>query len=351
MKKTVVISFKIFCKRILLTVLFAGIATASFSAGIPQYVCGTITKELLLRQTEQDISLSSRVGKIFSLTSRNTVYGAMPMEQTVIVQKDSEIPQSIQSKQPAPAAEASEPMPPETNLSQNFSEKIEIKNHTQKSFNIAELLNAPLPYQATKEGYKVLLVHTHTTECYFPNDRSDNPEENMIRIGKEFKTILEQNGIPTLHIEKVHDVPYTTSYKKSLESVTKALSEHPSIEVVIDLHRDAIYGTNGEKVRPVATVNGEDCAQVMLVCGTDEGGLPHPDWKQNLSFGAKIQAVLQQNYPKLARPLDLRRERFNTHTTKNSVIFEIGGHGNSPEEAIRGARYAAQAVSDVLKSN
>ncbi len=348
MKKTIVISLKILVKRILSLILFSVLTTTCFSLGIPQYMCRAITKELLVHQGKEERSLSSRMQKIFSLTTQNTVYAAMPMEHTEITRNDSEI---IPSGHPVPTPNASEPMPPETNLSKNLSDNIEIKNHTQKSFNTKELLDAPLPYHASEHEYKVLLVHTHTTECYFPNDRSQNPNENMIRIGKEFKTVLEQNGIPTLHIETVHDVPYTTSYKKSLESVTKALSEHPSIEVVIDLHRDAIYGANGEKVRPVATINGEECAQVMLVCGTDEGGLPHPYWKQNLSFGAKIQARLQQSYPKLARPLDLRKERFNTHTTKNSVIFEIGGHGNSLEEAIRGAKYAAWAVADVLKGN
>ena len=172
----------------------------------------------------------------------------------------------------------------------------------------------------------------------------------MIQVGKEMKAVLEENGIPTLHIETVHDVPYATSYKKSLESVTKALAEHPSIEVVIDVHRDAIYGENGEKVRPITTVNQMDTAQVMLVCGTDEGGLPHPDWKENLSFALKIQNEMQQTYENLARPLDLRKERFNTHTTKKSVIFEIGSHGNTLEEALRGARLAAQSVATVLNN-
>ena len=86
----------------------------------------------------------------------------------------------------------------------------------------------------------------------------------------------------------------------------------------------------------------------MLVCGTDEGGLPHPDWKENLSFALKIQSKMQENHPNLARPLDLRKERFNTHTTKKSVIFEIGSHGNTLEEAISGAKLAAQSVADVL---
>ena len=55
-----------------------------------------------------------------------------------------------------------------------------------------------------------------------------------------------------------------------------------------------------------------------------------------------------KHYPGLSRPVDLRKERFNTHTTKNSVILEIGANGNTLEEAISGAKLAAQSVANVL---
>ena len=129
------------------------------------------------------------------------------------------------------------------------------------------------------------------------------------------------------------------------------LTEHPTIEVVIDLHRDALYNEAGEKVKPLATINGEAAAQVMLVTGTEQGGLPHPNWADNLAFAVKVQRELLTHYPNLARPVDLRKERFNTHTTKNSVIFEIGANGNTLSEAIAGAKLAAQSVANVLNKN
>ena len=199
------------------------------------------------------------------------------------------------------------------------------------------------------KNYDTYIIYQAKRETNFEKTKN-NPDENMIRVGKEFQKVLEEHGIPTLHITTVHDVPYTTSYKMSLESVTKALKEHPSIEVVIDLHRDAIYGSNNEKVRPITVIDGVETAQVMLVCGTDEGGLPHPDWKENLSFALKVQNEMQQKYADFARPLDLRKERFNTHTTKKSVIFEIGSHGNTLEDALAGARLAAQSVANVLNN-
>ncbi len=344
MKKPVIIPIKKLIQKILATGLVFLCLMLLFSLKIPHQICRKLTNDLLIQREEP---FSHRLFQLFSFSSGATVYAAMPMEKPSVKTKlETAIPPTPIAT-PAPVTSP----PPGANLSGNSTNlNIQIKNHTQKTFDISELLAAPFPYQKNNETYKVLLVHTHTTECYFPNDRSENSEENMIRIGKEFQSILEENGIPTLHITTVHDIPYTTSYKKSLESVNKALQEYPSIEVVIDLHRDAIYAENGEKLRPITQINGVDTAQVMLVCGTDEGGLPHPNWKQNLSFAAKVQHQMQKHYPNLARPLDLRKERFNTHTTKNSVIFEIGSHGNSLEEAILGARLAAQSVANVLNA-
>ena len=345
MKKTIVISLRKVVKKIILFTLIAVCFTWLFSLKIPHMICQSLANGIL---SKQNSGFTVQFSKIFSLTSGNTVYAAMPIKEQPTTPIDSATPKkTTELSFPTPT----QTPPVQTNLLKDYTpEKILLKNHTQKTFNISELLQIPLSYQADEEGYKVLIVHTHTTECYFPNDRSENEQENMIQVGKEMKAVLEENGISTLHIETVHDVPYATSYKKSLESVTKALAEHPSIEVVIDVHRDAIYGENGEKVRPITTVNQMDTAQVMLVCGTDEGGLPHPDWKENLSFALKIQNEMQQTYENLARPLDLRKERFNTHTTKKSVIFEIGSHGNTLEEALRGARLAAQSVATVLNN-
>jgi len=343
MKKAIVISFKNVFKKITALLLILTLLTVIFSCNLPHLICQKLSDDLLISGGNH---FSDSMSRLFSFHSKNTVYAAMPVQVTAEINPD--IIQPIPSPTVPPI---SNPLP-ESNLSntESVSRAVSVKNHTKKTFDISQLLQQPLSYQADSKNYKVLLVHTHTTECYFPNDRSDNAEENMIRIGKEFKKVLEDNGIPTLHITTVHDVPYTTSYKKSLQSVTQALKEYPSIEVVIDLHRDAIFGANGEKLRPIANINGNNLAQVMLVCGTDEGGLPHPDWKENLSFALKVQSNMEENYLNLARPLDLRKERFNTHTTKKSVIFEIGSHGNSLEEAVLGARLAAQSVANVLKS-
>jgi stage II sporulation protein P len=95
-------------------------------------------------------------------------------------------------------------------------------------------------------------------------------------------------------------------------------------------------------------VNGVSTAKVMIVCGTDAMGLEHPYWRENFKLASKIQNAAQIMYPGMMRPINLRRERFNMHTTKGSLLFEIGSNGNTLDQAIEGGRNTAEAVAAVL---
>ena len=90
--------------------------------------------------------------------------------------------------------------------------------------------------------------------------------------------------------------------------------------------------------------DGARCAQLMLVVGSDEGGLTHPDWKENLANALKLQALLNRIAPGLCRDIDLRTERFNQHETPGSLLVEFGCTGNNLAEALRSADYLAQAL-------
>ena len=120
------------------------------------------------------------------------------------------------------------------------------------------------------------------------------------------------------------------------------------MKVVIDLHRDAYVYPNGTKLRVEADVNGESCAQVMLVLGTDSMGLYHPYWRTNLSLAAKIQSAADVMYPGMMRPINLRRERFNMHVTKGSLLVEIGSNGNTLTEAKTAAENLGTAIAAAL---
>lgn len=212
-----------------------------------------------------------------------------------------------------------------------------------------------------EDGPQILIMHTHTTESYTmagedvytetDTSRTDDPNYNMIRIGAEIKSVLEEMGFSVLHDTTLYDYPsYTDSYTRSLAGIKAWLEQYPSISVVLDVHRDALISKDGTVYKAVTQLDGESVAQIMLVCGTNDGGLDHPGWQDNLTIAAQIQMRLTGLEPTLARPINLRSQRFNQHLTPCSLLVEVGTSGNTLQEALRGARYFARCAGEVYSS-
>ena len=243
---------------------------------------------------------------------------------------------------------------PSTDEIKNAKE-LKINNATNYEVDINELCKYALPIKLELNEPEVLIVHTHTTECYNGNEmtgeseRTTNEHYNMCHIGDIVAETLSQSGIKVIHDKSIHDYPsYQGAYTRALKTIEKNMEEHPQIKVVLDIHRDAYVYADGSKLRVAKEINGNPTAQVMLVLGTDSMGLTHNNWRDNLTFAAKIQNTAELMYPTLMRPLNLRRERFNTHITKGSLLLEIGSNGNSIEEAERAAEYIGKAIATVL---
>lgn len=241
------------------------------------------------------------------------------------------------------------------------ADAIAIGGNAASRVDSASLLMTPLKLEQTDEP-TVLIVHTHTSEAYSPTPdasyeatdpyRTADPEYNMLRVGAEVSRVLEAQGIKTVQDLAVNDDPeYIGAYERSFDRIEAQLEEHPSIQVVLDIHRDAVENEEGEALRTSAEIDGETYAQLMLVVGTDEGGLAHPDWQENLSFALKLQALLEREKPGLCRHLSLRKERFNQHFTPCSLLVEIGTSGNTQEEALRTARYFAATLAKLIQAS
>lgn len=238
------------------------------------------------------------------------------------------------------------------------NKNIYLNNETSFDINIDELLGEKLSIEK-KEGPLVLIVHTHTTESYTPSGQSSySPSEstrtqdknyNVVRVGSEIAAEIEKSGIGVIHDETINDYPsYNGSYKKTLGVIEGYLNKYPSIQVVFDVHRDGMTKSDGTKLKVCAEVGGEKTSQVMVLCGSSEGGLPHPNWRENLKLGLRIQDVLTRDYKGLARPLHLVKERYNQHATKGSMIIEVGTDGNTIEEAVAAGKYTGRAIAKVL---
>jgi stage II sporulation protein P len=148
----------------------------------------------------------------------------------------------------------------------------------------------------------------------------------------------------------MHDsTQYKDSYANAAETIKKYLEKYPSIELVIDVHRDAVIKSSGEVVKAVTEVDGKAAAQVMCVVGTDFGGEECPRWEDNLSLALKLRSALNDSYENICRPVTLKSSTYNQEFSKYSILLEIGTSGNSLEEAKISAELVAQAISDLLK--
>ena len=238
--------------------------------------------------------------------------------------------------------------------------KVFIRNETNYSIDIEEMLESKLGFDMKGEGPKVLIVHTHATECYaeegatmYSADKSDRcleEDKNVIAVGAKIKQVFEANGIETIHDKTLHDHPnFNGSYANSLKTVEGYKAKYPSIRVVFDIHRDAYVYDDGAKAKFVTEVDGKPAAQLMMVVGTDAGGLEHSGWRENMKLALKLQKHISTSYPSLMRGVNLRKERFNGHTTTGSMIIEVGSSGNTLAEALNGAEYGATKIAEFLK--
>ena len=238
-----------------------------------------------------------------------------------------------------------------------------IKNNTrQTAADIAAEIANPLPFaiEPNSPDPQVLVMHTHATEDYrlsaglwfSPGDgaRSTDRRINMCAVGRVVADTLNAAGINTLHDETLNDYPsYTGSYANSRAVVQQYLAQYPSIKVVLDVHRDAIESESGSRYAPVCTVEGRQAAQVMIICGCDNGTTVQlPNWRQNLRFAAAWERSMEGMYPGFTRPVLFSYRFYNQDLTTGSLLIEIGGHGNNLNEALYAGQLAAKGLAAAL---
>ncbi|MGI6264864.1 MAG: stage II sporulation protein P [Acutalibacteraceae bacterium] len=207
---------------------------------------------------------------------------------------------------------------------------------------------------------QVLIVHTHTTESYmdyysgYYNDsdvtRTKDAAHSVVAVGEEIAARLRDAGIGVIHDRTVHDSPqYTGAYDRAAQTIQKNLKAYPTIQVVLDIHRDAIMPDDTTKIKPTVTVDGRKAAQVMIIAGVvDDPDASHPHWRDNLRLALALQEGLATRYPGLARPLSAVASRYNEHLTRGSLLIEIGTDANTVAEAVYSGGLVGQTLAAVL---
>lgn len=202
----------------------------------------------------------------------------------------------------------------------------------------------------TKEEPKILLYHTHSSETYFDspegNYHSDDIEKSVIKVGKELTDELEKKGWGIIHNAVYHDSPdYNKSYLNSLNTIKDTLKKNESVEIAIDLHRDARPVENEEQIkteldRMVTTINGEEVAKIFFVVGPDNKNV-----EEIRKIANDLTSLANEMYPGIALPvIEKEYGKFNQYLAKNHMLIEIGSNGTSSIQATNSAKYVAEVL-------
>jgi stage II sporulation protein P len=225
---------------------------------------------------------------------------------------------------------------------------VQVQYFRSVSPDLESLITQPLQWNLYSREPSVLIVHTHATESYAKNSKTYQESAayrtldegyNMLCIGALVAEHLNSSGIPTLQDRTLHDYPsYNGSYANARKSIESYLEQYPSIQLVLDLHRDASE-SSGRQLQTLAQVDGQRSAQLMVVIGAN-----HKGYTDNVSLGLKLHAQLESQAPGITRPMQLRGQRFNQDLLPGMLLIEVGAAGNTHEEARQAAQQLAQAV-------
>lgn len=219
--------------------------------------------------------------------------------------------------------------------------------------NASELLGKDLRIDLSTGGSKILIYHTHSQETFADSD--NDPSTSIVGIGRYLTEILNNKyKIPTMHHEGVYDLingklDRSEAYEFAKPEVEQILAENPSIEVVIDLHRDGVADTT----HLVTEINGKPTAQIMFFNGLsrtrvngDLAGMVNPYLQDNLAFSLQMKIAAETKYPGFARRNYLRGYKYNMDLMPRMLLIEAGAQTNTVEEM----RNAMEVLADLLNS-
>ncbi len=215
-----------------------------------------------------------------------------------------------------------------------------------------QLLEEDLSIDKNAEGPQILIYHTHSQEAF----KDSGPGQTVVGIGNYLTELLTAKGYSVLHDTSVYDLvdgklDRSKAYTYAYDGITKILEENPSIQVVLDVHRDGV----AEDLHLSTQVDGKETAQIMFFNGmsqTPEGPieyLKNPYRQQNLAFSFQMQLDANAYYPGFTRKIYLKGLRYNLHLRPRSSLIEVGAQTNTYQEALNAMEPLAELLDMVLQ--
>lgn len=208
-----------------------------------------------------------------------------------------------------------------------------------------------------QESPQILIYHSHSQETYADSEPG-NAADTVVGVGDVLASLLqEQYRFGVIHVTDTFDIvdgeiDRSSAYDYARETVEQVLAEQPSVEVVIDLHRDGV----AEDRHLVTEVNGEPTAQIMFFNGLSYSAqngvieyLPNPNIGDNLAFSFQMELAAKEYFPGLCRAVYLSSLRYNLHLKSRAVLVEVGAQTNTVEEAKNAMTPLAWILNKVLK--
>ena len=220
----------------------------------------------------------------------------------------------------------------------------------------ASFLSEDLSIVKNQAVPQILIYHTHSQEEFADSVEGD-AGTTIVGMGDVLADALEAKGYQVIHDTGVYDLvdgvlDRSAAYDYARTAVEELLAQYPTIQVVIDLHRD---GVEGQKF--VTEIDGKPCSKVMFFNGISRNQqgeisyLPNPYIKQNLAFSFQMEFAARQQYPGFTRNIYLKAERFNLHLRPRSVLIEAGTQLNTVEEERNAMEILANLLDEVLQQH
>lgn len=220
----------------------------------------------------------------------------------------------------------------------------------------ASFLSEDLSIVKNQAVPQILIYHTHSQEEFADSVEGD-AGTTIVGMGDVLADALEAKGYQVIHDTGVYDLvdgvlDRSAAYDYARTAVEELLTQYPTIQVVIDLHRD---GVEGQKF--VTEIDGKPCSKVMFFNGISRNQqgeisyLPNPYIKQNLAFSFQMEFAARQQYPGFTRNIYLKAERFNLHLRPRSVLIEAGTQLNTVEEERNAMEILANLLDEVLQQH
>ena len=237
------------------------------------------------------------------------------------------------------------------NLISNFYAVDSSTSLKEEYMDLDRLLHQDLSVDKDTEGPQILIYHTHSREGFIDSVEGD-PSTTIVGAGDKLTSLLQDKyGFKVLHHTGQYDAVREDAYANSLPEIEKILEENPSIEVVIDLHRDAVSGDR----KLVMDLQGRPTARFMFFNGLSyirKSGsieyLENPYIQDNLAFSFQAQVAANEYYPGIARKVYLKAYRYNLHLKPKSILIELGAQNNTVEEIMNACDPLAHILAIVL---